>query len=71
MKKLAKMAMLDENDVKNALPDIEKILPAAEILKEVDMTEVPMRGEGALREDEEEPTFFEGGYIVVPKVVGE
>lgn len=71
MKKLAEMAMLDENDVKNALPNIEKILRAAEILKEVDMIAVPTRGEGSLRDDEPEAFCYEVGYIVVPKVVGE
>lgn len=71
MEKLAKMAMLDISDVQKVWKDIGKMLEAAEILKEIDAVDKLPKGTGILRPDEVEASDSKGGYIIVPKVVGE
>lgn len=71
MKNLAKMAMLDVSDVENVWTDVEKMLERAEILKDIEPMDCLIKTDCVLRSDEAENFKCEGGYIVVPKVVGE
>ena len=71
MENLAKMAMLDENDVQRLWADVENLLTIAKVLEELDVTTLPDCKRGTLREDEASEPCAEGGYIIVPKVVGE
>lgn len=71
MEKLAKKAMLDIHDVKMAWDDIEKTLKMADILQEIDTIDCIEPEAGVLRPDEVKECNSEGGYIIVPKVVGE
>lgn len=71
MEKFSNMSMLDAKDAKKAWGDIEKILSMAEILTEVEDIKLEKMAECRLRDDEEGGMKNKGGYIAVPKVVGE
>lgn len=82
MEKLAKMAMLGENDVKKLKKDIDGIIRLAEALSEIELDQSLLPDAGTLAEDIIKPSLaredvlknapcISDGYFVVPKTVGE
>ena len=60
------LALLEKNN-----SDVENLLTMAKVLEELNITNLPDCKSGTLREDEASEPCAEGGYIIVPKVVGE
>ena len=81
MEKLAKLAMLHENDAVKFTNDINEIIRLAEVLKNIEICELFDEYEGVLREDKAEKSMDRNtilsnakckkdGYIIIPKVMG-